>query len=381
MEADTILSEIEGTVNKITKDYFIDFLNTEGTGQKENYLFYYDFITDNIPHDLIFKLLGISAEYYFSIDEIVRHKALESYKEPTNEEIIYYKVFNKDIKPSEDLKEIQIPLDKANNTIWDKKAAIKKYGGFIPEEIITANKGTEEETAVIIRPNFDLVKESWGKELTPFDKRIYTVISALYASGQKYITLIHLCKECGCSYRKMNEIRKSLLKMSCIMIEIDNKSEIEAGLKYPSFVYNSNLLSMEMMTLSLYGTDTTYIHLFNEPVLLRFARERGQYTTIPENIYKTSLTKTERNISLEDYLSIHILRLKKNEGLNRKLLFSTLCEKLDISMNRANRMQRNRLYKDVQKLLTDYRNMGYIKGYEIDQEKNITFILSEGVER
>ena len=73
--------------------------------------------------------------------------------------------------------------------------------------------------------------------------------------------------------------------------------------KYNHFRYDAALLPLERMQAIVNGqTVDSAFHLFREPPLITFAKERKQVTTIERKVLQTPISKTNQNLLIEDYL-------------------------------------------------------------------------------
>ena len=153
--------------------------------------------------------------------------------------------------------------------------------------------------------------------------------------------------------------------MSKAWLYLNNESEA-AQYDYPKFVYDASLLPMERVT--AYSTDNgqiidAAIHLFREPPLMTFARERKQCTTIRLKLLNSPLNKTAANMELEDYLIEQIARIKKGSRSN-KMLYKTIYENTNITEKK----QRQRAPAKIEKLLAHYKACEYIKGFRTTKD-------------
>lgn len=391
---EAILKEIESIINGVSKNSFLQFLGTyEEEAIKKEQLFFEDFLLDQIPEQLFNSLVEIDPENFFKIQEILQKKANCYYAKATAEQITQYKqlVFWQLSKPSElrkhiskGIKNILLPRDKPSKYIWNNIAA--KNNGAI--EVITGNnKG--KEGSVLVDISFDDVEACYSKELTETDRQVYNVVASIYEnSGSDVITVNDICKLISSDKPAQSQLQliiNSLAKMQHTRLTISNKAEVKAGFNYPGFEYgieyNSYLLPSEILTTKVNGIEATYIHLFREPPIYTFAKQRKQVTMIPGNIYKVPIRKTEDNRRIINYIIDHVKAMERNEELSRKLTFKKLCEKFNIPEDRKYRMKRKRFQETIIKVLEYFRSINYIQGYNIDQNKDITFILNKCLER
>ena len=218
------------------------------------------------------------------------------------------------------------------------------------------------------------------RPLTPFDKRVYVAIGALWHAGNEYMTIQQIHRAMGGkgspSMNQINAIDEAISKLMKTTIKIDNQEESESY-NYPHFVYDSSLLPAEkIQELSINNRIAKHaIHLFREPPLLTFARKRKQITTYTLEQFTLPFARaTEDNLLLDDYFRNRIARMKrdkeKKKPYNNKMLYTTIYEKCGINT----RKKRYDATKKFRKLLDHYQKTGIITGYQ-EQQDGIIIIL------
>lgn len=254
------------------------------------------------------------------------------------------------------------PVDKVNNEVWNYLAGADP-NGQIKTRLRT---GRTDAYLVFFSINFDDLDPALkiSKKLTAFDKLVYVATAALFHAGSDVLSVTQIYREMGNSNRPApNQIQKiwdSLTKMRSAVITVDNQKEVEAGSKYESFSYDGQLLPFERISAYINGTLTdAAIHLFREPPLVQFARERKQVTTIPRKLLESQVSKTEASLQIQDYLLERIGRMKRDPKAPRKILFSTIYENCGITT----RNQRSRAPEKVKLFLEHYTKCDWIKGY------------------
>ena len=373
-----ILQEVQAIINNTSKESFLEYLLKEGAAEENNYLFYCDFILDQIPELYFEHLVEMDINNYCIIHDEIIAKAAASYTRPTQEEIKQYKTFRtKEAgrSPSElirlypkRLEKIRIPVDKINRNLWN---------GNILDEYITSN---DKNIFVSISLDFKDIGVNLSKELTSFDKLIYTLLATRYYSGETIINLNQIYKDMGNNGRSgkydLNKINDSITKMGRTWLTMNNETELRAGFNYPDVAtYESSLLHFERIKIVIKGKETIAINLLSEPTLMRFARERGQTSTIPIKILKIPINKSDLSIKLNDYLYTYVCNCKENKKLSKKITFKKICTFFNIPEGRPNRMKRTRLFKKIVIILNHYKSCGFIQDFSIDQNKDITFIV------
>lgn len=267
---------------------------------------------------------------------------------------------------------IEYPLDKINSEIWNLLAeqTTGKQLAFKAEKA-----GSNKQLNIYYSIDFDSLGDvKISKHLTPFDKRAYIAASALYNAGNSFVTLTQIHYAMGNSTRpnkgQLEKIYDSIRKMNGAMVYVDNTQEAAEYKNYPVFKYSGSLLPIEDIQAIINGqlTDAA-IHLFREPPIITFAKQRNQITTINVALLNSPLSKTNENIAIDDYLIERIARAK-NGKQPCKILFKTLYEKTNITTSK----QKSRAPEKAKRFLEWYKEQGFISGYTIEKDKITVFI-------
>lgn len=267
------------------------------------------------------------------------------------------------------IKSLDYPIDKVNSNMW-KQLERDMHGQIAIGVEKTASK---REINILYSINFDALGEDVRitRRLEPFDKRVYIAVAALFNAGNEYITIPQIYDAMGhkdaASFERrttpgatdVKKIAESISKMAAAHVFIDNAEEAKAY-KYDLFRYDASLLPMERATAFINGQEVkTAIHLFREPPLVTFARERKQITTIDRRLLNTPLHKTNETLMLEDYLLERIAHAKAGK-LSSKILFTTIYGEARITEKK----QKQRAPQKIYTLLDYYKKCGHIKGYK-----------------
>ena len=267
------------------------------------------------------------------------------------------------------IRSLDYPIDKVNSNMW-KQLERDMHGQIAIGVERTASR---REINILYSINFDALGDDVRitRRLEPFDKRVYIAAAALFNAGNEYITLPQIYDAMGhkdaASFERrttpgasdVKKIAESVSKMAAAHVFIDNAEEAKAY-KYDLFRYDASLLPMERVTAFINGQEVkSAIHLFREPPLVTFARERKQITTIDRRLLNTPLHKTNETLMLEDYLLERIAHAKAGK-LSGKILFATIYEEARITEKK----QKQRAPKKIFTLLDYYKKCGHIKGYK-----------------
>lgn len=264
---------------------------------------------------------------------------------------------------------VDYPVDKLDVTIWgllekDTKGQIK---------VKVESSKSKKPVSILYAINFDDLGVTTSKKLTYFDKRVYTIIAALYKAGNRLITCSQIHQAMGYITRpaatQIEKIRNSIIKMSSAKIFIDNADEVANGYKYPHVVVDGPLLPIfhrHDCIINGQPVQEAFAPICIPP-LIEFARGRNQIDEISKKVLETPISKSEKNMAIEDYLITRILHAR-NDYQGRKILLSTLFEyvKIDDSRNQK------RALKDIKGIMEHYQSIDFISSFKITAEA-ITF--------
>ena len=265
------------------------------------------------------------------------------------------------------------PLDKPNSEIWKQLEEVAADGQFKLAIETTRKGGKENEALIYYALSFEAAEKQGikiTKRLTPKEKRLYCLADSLYRAGNEIITATQLYKVANGNRRPrtsdIKEINDMLDKMGFAHITVDNCIEAAAYQNYPHFKYDGSLLPFERVKAYENGVLVeAAIHLFREPPMMTFARERGQITAIPVKVLDSPINKTDANIALEDYLLERISHIKNPKlKTSNKILYSTIQEECNITT----KMQRSRLPGRIERYLKHYKECDFIKGYAMGED-------------
>lgn len=261
---------------------------------------------------------------------------------------------------------LEMPLDKVNATIWNLLE--KDTGGQLA--FAMEKRGSNKEITLLYSIDFDeTLREGIQitKRLLPFDKRVYIAVNALFNAGNNIITLTQIYYAMGYKgkpgTKDLQKIQASIIKMQGAQISVDNAQEAATYKKYGKFVYKGSLLPLETAEhYSVNGALTdAAIHIFREPPLISFAKQRNQITTVEIKLLQSPINKTDNNLLIDDYLIERISRMKNSHGKSsNKILFNTIFDNARITAAR----QKQRSKATIKRYLDHYKQCGFIKDYK-----------------
>ena len=278
-----------------------------------------------------------------------------------------------EVVKTQPLKEILYPTDKLNAEIW--RQAPDEEGR------ITLAIGTNNSNeAAVVRAElvFDRLLSEAGLEIkawrkiTPEDKLYYIVISSLYYAGNHTTSLSQIFKAMGHSTAPMGtteggeksileRINDSVTLFGTGRVYIDNDEEIDINKRTPRLKMDAALLNFTRVSAYIDGAFTdAAIHINEEPILMRYARLRKQFTAISPALLKAPVNKTPATLDIQDYLITRIARMKNpNNKAPRKILYRTVFERCGIT----DKKQRTRAKGYIDRFLQHYKNEGHIAGF------------------
>ena len=274
---------------------------------------------------------------------------------------------------------VEWPLDKYNSFIWNLTEA--QTSGQVVFDM--AKRGEERKIPAIYKINFDALENEVQitKRLSYYDKLVYMAISALFNAGNNVITLSQIYYTMGHTKRPgggdLSKINDSVTKMAKAWITVDNKLEA-AVYKYKRFEYDGSLLPLERGTAIVNGKLTeAALHVFREPPLISFAKQRKQVTTVSVRLLQSPGKKTEFSMQIEDYLIERIAKEKDAAKKRKKkktcrVLLKTVYKHIGIpdgsKMSNAERQKKKRAHDQIKKYLEHYRKEGSITRYIMDPD-------------
>lgn len=263
---------------------------------------------------------------------------------------------------------IEYPLDKPNSIIWN----LLEHDTAGQVSFNMAKHGSKKAVPAYYSINFDELGDgiTITKRLLPSDKRTYTAVSALFNAGNNIITLSQIHYAMGNTGRpskqQLKKINDSITKMTTARIYFDNVQEA-TEYKYPHFSYDGSLLPLERGTATVNGQlSDAAIHIFREPPLISFAKQRKQITTIDVKLLQSPLSKTDENLLIDDYLIERISKAKNGKSKSCRILLKTLYDHADIVTPK----QKTRAPEKINKYLQHYKEQGFITRFTMEPAKS-----------
>jgi len=223
-------------------------------------------------------------------------------------------------------------------TYKGKKAS--KGHKAIPPGIVQLTLGLDNESLQKSFPDGAPVHVSDKYEY--FDFRVSLAMDALWNKAIEmgtpkdgiYYSVAEVCRHMTSSKAKpakaqIEKVCKTAEKLMFMRVRID--TEGEAHLRNHSRTRVAAFLPAELEIGRINGNVTALIHPYKEMPVFAFARERGQFTTIPIEIFNESpLSLTDRNIQIEYYLLTRVSKINYSKTWEPTILFDTFLEECEI---------------------------------------------------
>ena len=238
------------------------------------------------------------------------------------------------------LSDIFYPIDKVNSELWNC-FSIGENTPLKAESDKDSRKGKQASIYVMLDFNeLDGVKIS--RPLTSFDKRVFIAISNKREAGQEILTFSQIYEAMGGISRPDKSIRDRIIEsietMSRAIVSIDTTEENKIYPRLDKIVWESQLLHIEKVKGYSRGQITDYaIRIIETPKLYLFAKQRNQITSAPLELFESPISKTEANLSLEDYIFPRIARMRNSTKISRTILIETVCQKCNITTKKQRR--------------------------------------------
>ncbi len=251
---------------------------------------------------------------------------------------------------------------------------------------VTIDKGKQKGKKINVTAyiDFDKLPEEIKKELTDYDRRVCEASAAIFNAGNEVTTLTQLYYTMGGTGKpaknQIEKINQSVTKMMGTLFHIDNQDETANNINYPKIEYDGPLLPCERITATVNGKVTdAAIHLFREPPLMTFARERKQIFTCSVELLQSPLNISETKLAIEHCL-LSLLAMGKHETekekrkpeqhrkpVKKEMLLETIYKRAKTTDRRT----KPRTKEKIITLLTHYKSKGQIKDFKLTNDRVI----------
>ena len=261
---------------------------------------------------------------------------------------------------------------KYDETRLSRKISVKDSKGY-EMGIALGLKSTADELMI------EEIKKNPLMTLNPFTHIIFDSLADLMLfygnrtifTWQELYSNIPSCH--GAISPKMLEmIRDEAFPMMRITTaEINNRWEAENG-DYVEFKRKAPLLHYEEIeeTIMVNGNVTKKggFRIVETPILLEFAKSRGQLMRVDDFLYHVpDMSNTRENLILKDYIIRRVEGMISNVLLSRYIKIDTVYEFMKISTDRR---VTERLRKKISQILKHLKDCGYIRDFEEHRSGN-----------
>lgn len=281
------------------------------------------------------------------------------------------------------LNNIVVPLDKLSTTLFDFYDLCNAKGDG--QMLFTGNGA-----ALIFAVKFDEIDGvTISKPITPYDKLIFEIVGTFAKKyfesnrgGFPIISFNQIWKSMGNKSRpassdlkkieeSINKMRHADITINNVYVNKDGENISEARkTKYPKINLTFRFLPADFIEFDFNGASTDKAIILDKvPLLMNFAIDRKQITTINVNLLeidKSKMRRTEQTYVIQDYLIRRISEMKnpKNDTSNH-IRFDTIIEKCHLSVNRGHP---ERIWDKVIVFLSNYKDKEWIKDYKIEND-------------
>lgn len=245
----------------------------------------------------------------------------------------------------------------------------------------------------ILSADFDKNDLTISHKLEPYDFEVLRAIYNIYREnrvpgGSEHVIMtirrIHdqMGYKSAMNKNTSTKIEKSILKLGNTNLDIDNADESKRSKdgKIKRYRYNNKMLHMEFISVSVKGGVTeSAIKVLQEPFLIHIADANyKQITTVPIILLQSGITKTNFNLSIEQYLTFILKYWKKHKMLNPSIKWETLYKGIKIPSGNSGKKQRFNARKVTEEYLEYFKRIEFIKDYKTDATK-IDIVLSDTI--
>lgn len=274
--------------------------------------------------------------------------------------------------------EFTLPVDKVNANVWrvHNFCAVPvpssiTITNFERSELLPiavegkADKDNGKKRTVYYGIDFCDEKLQVNQKLTALDQRVHDAIGTLYNAGNEYMSLSQIAAVMGNrsnpSTNMIERIEKSIYKMMTAAVILDQTEDYS---KYTELViekkYIGNVLAAERKMATINGQLVAdALHLYREPILMEFARVRGQLSRVPKEVIENTKRQTDNNIAIETYLMQRIARMKDPKAKAiKKIRYDAIFKDAELVGK-----QQQRAMSTIFEYLDHYKKVGWIEGY------------------
>ena len=225
----------------------------------------------------------------------------------------------------------------------------------------------------------DLPENMQAKLADRFTRATCDALTSLYLAGNKYVTPEHIAYAMnGYSNKRrkstpefLAQIEESVEVLRHTWCRIDATKEAQAkGYNFTETKFDGALIPSDgLEVVDMNGKRTKAYEIFKEPILYRYAKQKGQVLTVDINLLALpeKINMTRENIILRNYLLAQIDWMN-HSNRSRTMTYETIFK--EIGKQDAVRVEKQRIRQRIRLFLDNWVNLGYIKGYEEEPKTN-----------
>lgn len=263
---------------------------------------------------------------------------------------------------------------KLTNLTFDNETDLSE----VREMIVSGKQKKEVTITAKVVSQLDVEGIKLTRQLSEQDRCVFDAVCTLFVDGQRTFTAKQVYKTYT-GLDRMNpsaieNVEQSLQKMRATLIDIDwtkhalmNKLDEETAPKQVTVTVGGYLLPLEVIQVDDGDIHQIMYRFIKEPVYLTYSRLVGQLITIPAEMLKLeTVNMTPERIAIQHYMMrrIEIMKNKRNKFNNHTMLFETIFEKCGV-IEITNRQTKARYVDAVEKILSEWVERKYIKGYQV----------------
>ena len=334
-------------------------------------------------------------EEYLSDSEraIAIYKALREYEKSHPKTQTIHGIIRK--KPSEEVTSDnltenlyeQYDFNKPINTILDNTKAGRMMYMKDVQDILRSDAGkagmkfrvspekAKKKSEVTLAIDFSNFKTS--KYLTGEHKAVLNAVSSIIEAGNYMFSLSSLYEQVYQKIPKhayqLEELKKTVDDLRGILITIDYTQHMEMnGVSSDGkdfMIRRQNALSLDEVTVSINGIETTVYKLLQEPPTYTYPKACNQRITIKNTYLETgNVTNTKPSFMIKQYLIERIVESKGSKNMSTTIkyeqIYEVYAEASDIDISDMDRKRKGKARNITRSLLDAFIDTGFITGYK-----------------
>lgn len=235
-------------------------------------------------------------------------------------------------------------------------------------------KNAKKKSEVTLAIDFSNFKTS--KYLTGEHKAVLNAVNSIIEAGNNYFSLSALYKEI---YQKkhsnkyqLEDLRSTVDDLRKILITIDYTQHMEMnGTALDGETYmirKQNALSLDEVTVSINGMETTVYKLLQEPPTYTYPKACKQIVTIQKKYLETkSVSNTKQAIMIKQYLVERINAYnggKVSPTIKYDDIYGAYAEASEIYVSEMTKEKKKNARDIAKKILDDFKKNDFITGYK-----------------